>query len=87
MTGPTYTVGQLARMSGTSVRTLHHYEQMGLLVPARRENGYRVYTSADAARLQQDIDYMRQSADGDGHTADLAADVARQLRDAIERLK
>ena len=41
----------------------------------------------DAARLEQDIDYMRRHVDEDGHTADLAADVARQLRDAIERLK
>ena len=53
MAQATYTVGQLARMSGTSVRTLHHYEDMGLLVPARRANGYRTYTSADAERLQQ----------------------------------
>lgn len=52
-----YTPKQLARMSGVSVRTLHHYDQIGLLVPARRGNGYRAYTSADAARLQQILLY------------------------------
>ena len=52
-----YTPAQLARISGVSVRTLHHYDQIGLLVPARRKNGYRTYTSADAARLQQILLY------------------------------
>ena len=51
--GGGYTPAQLARISGVSVRTLHHYDQIGLLVPARRENGYRVYRPADVERLQQ----------------------------------
>lgn len=52
-----YTPAQLARMSGVSVRALHHYDQIGLLVPARRDNGYRVYRTADVNRLQQILIY------------------------------
>jgi DNA-binding transcriptional MerR regulator len=49
-----YTVRQLADLSGTSVRTLHHYDQIGLLVPAfLGENGYRYYGEPQLLRLQQ----------------------------------
>ena len=48
MDGKRYSPAQLAQMSGVSVRTLHHYDQIGLLVPERRANGYRSYSSADA---------------------------------------
>jgi DNA-binding transcriptional MerR regulator len=34
-------VGELARLTGVSVRSLHYYEQMGLLHAQRQENGYR----------------------------------------------
>ena len=41
-------------MAGVSVRTLHHYDAIGLLVPQlRTAAGYRVYTDADLFRLQQ----------------------------------
>lgn len=47
-------VGELARRTGLSIRTLHHYDALGLLSPTRRsETGYRLYTPADVARLQQ----------------------------------
>jgi DNA-binding transcriptional MerR regulator len=50
----TYTVSQLARLSGTSVRTLHHYDAIGLLKPAAvGENGYRYYGRTELLRLQQ----------------------------------
>jgi DNA-binding transcriptional MerR regulator len=49
-----YTVCQLARLAGVSVRTLHHYDQIGLLQPGRRnQSGYRLYQPADLLRLQQ----------------------------------
>ncbi len=48
-----YTAHELARLSGVSVRTLHYYEEQGLLHPARRPNGYRDYGPADVRRLQQ----------------------------------
>jgi DNA-binding transcriptional MerR regulator len=49
----TYTVKQLAKLAGVSVRTLHYYDQLGLLKPDRRRNGYRQYGPAAALRLQQ----------------------------------
>ena len=49
-----YTVSQLAEMAGVSVRTLHHYDHIGLLKPSRRsEAGYRLYEGQDLLRLQQ----------------------------------
>ena len=49
-----YTVQQLARLAGVSVRTLHHYDHIGLLKPsARTAAGYRLYGEADLLRLQQ----------------------------------
>ena len=50
----TYRVADVARQSGVSVRALHHYDEIGLLVPTgRTEAGYRLYTDADLLRLQQ----------------------------------
>ncbi len=46
-------VSQLARRTGVTVRTLHHYEQRGLLRPAMRiDAGYRLYGEAELRRLQ-----------------------------------
>lgn len=45
-------VGELARRTGLTVRTLHHYDAIGLLTPTgRSESGYRLYGDADVARL------------------------------------
>jgi DNA-binding transcriptional MerR regulator len=50
----TFQVKDVARLAGVSVRTLHHYDSIGLLVPEiRTVAGYRVYTDADLLRLQQ----------------------------------
>lgn len=47
-------VGELAKQTGLSVRTLHYYDQIGLLVPSRNKgNGHRLYTETDIVRLQQ----------------------------------
>jgi len=49
-----HTVSQLAKLSRTSVRTLHHYDAIGLLKPATvGENGYRYYGRTELLRLQQ----------------------------------
>lgn len=49
-----YLVKELAELSGVSVRTLHHYDEIGLLVPKKRSQaGYRLYTRRDLLRLQQ----------------------------------
>jgi DNA-binding transcriptional MerR regulator len=48
------TVSQVARLSGVSVRALHHYDEIGLLQPSGRSaSGYRLYDDADLERLQQ----------------------------------
>lgn len=45
-------VGELAGRSGITVRTLHYYDNIGLLIPsARSDSGYRLYNRADIARL------------------------------------
>ena len=47
-------VGELARRTGLTVRTLHHYDEIGLLRPSlHTDSGHRLYTAADIARLQQ----------------------------------
>jgi len=47
-------VGELARRTGLTVRTLHHYDEIGLLKPSlHTAAGHRLYTAADVARLQQ----------------------------------
>ncbi|MFI9718595.1 MerR family transcriptional regulator [Streptomyces sp. NPDC052396] len=53
-----HTVGQLSGFAGVTVRTLHHYDRTGLLSPSERSPaGYRLYTDADLARLQQILFY------------------------------
>lgn len=49
----TYRVKDVAEIAGVSVRTLHHYDDIGLLVPKRSEAGYRLYDDDDLLRLQQ----------------------------------
>jgi DNA-binding transcriptional MerR regulator len=50
-----YTIAKLASAAGVSVRTLHYYDEIGLLVPAGHDgdNGYRYYGEAELLRLQQ----------------------------------
>ena len=49
-----HTVGQVAALARVTVRTLHHYDRIGLLVPSRRsETGYRLYDYGDLERLRQ----------------------------------
>ena len=50
----TWTVRELATLAAVSVRTLHHYDHIGLLPPARLgDNGYRSYGPGELVRLQQ----------------------------------
>lgn len=56
--GRMWKVGELAERTGLTVRTLHHYDAIGLLSPSGRTgsahgSGHRLYTAADVARLQQ----------------------------------
>ncbi|MER7013082.1 MerR family transcriptional regulator [Saccharopolyspora sp. NPDC000359] len=53
-----YSVGEAARISGVTVRTLHHYDEIGLLTPsARTAAGYRSYSDADLDRLRRILGY------------------------------
>jgi MerR family transcriptional regulator, thiopeptide resistance regulator len=53
-----HTVGDVARMAGISVRTLHHYDKIGLLSPQERTDaGYRVYGQSDVEQLQHILFY------------------------------
>lgn len=45
-------VGQLAGATGVTVRSLHHYDEIGLLVPSEQTTaGHRLYSEADVQRL------------------------------------
>ena len=49
-----YKANEFARLTGVTVRTLHHYDRLGLLKPSgRTPAGYRLYGERDFARLQQ----------------------------------
>ena len=87
----TYQVKDVARLTGVSVRTLHHYDAIGLLVPTgRTAAGYRLYTDADLLRLQQiligrelglPLEEIRQSLD------DARFDRKAALLDQRQRLR
>jgi len=54
VSGTRYQVKDVARLAKVTVRTLHHYDEIGLLVPSdRTDGGYRVYDDDDLLRLQQ----------------------------------
>jgi DNA-binding transcriptional MerR regulator len=56
----TLTVGQVAERFDITVRTLHHYDEVGLLRPSERSRaGYRLYAPGDLTRLQQIVVYRR----------------------------
>lgn len=48
-----YSIGEVANLARVSIRTLHHYDAIGVLVPSsRNEAGYRFYSAADLEKLQ-----------------------------------
>ncbi|MCW7945485.1 transcriptional regulator [Streptomyces hygroscopicus] len=93
-----YSVGQVAGFAGVTVRTLHHYDEIGLLVPGERTYaGHRRYGDADLDRLQQILFYRELgfpleevAALLDDPVADPRAHLRRQhelLTARIERLQ
>jgi MerR family transcriptional regulator, thiopeptide resistance regulator len=53
-----FTVKQLSKLAGVTPRTLHHYDEIGLLKPSRvGDNGYRYYGEESLLRLQQILFY------------------------------
>lgn len=84
-----YTVGEVAHLSGVTVRTLHHYGQIGLLVPGERTGaGYRLYTDDDLSRLTRILYYRDLGFALDAITTllDTAADPHEHLRRQHELL-
>jgi phosphoribosylaminoimidazole-succinocarboxamide synthase len=88
----TWTVGELAHQAGVSVRTLHHYDEIGLVSPTRSAAGHRRYTEPDVARLTQvvalrslglSLGEIRRCLDS-GEA--LAATLTRQLHDLDQRI-
>lgn len=78
-----WTVGEVADDYGITVRTLHHYDSIGLLEPSERSlAGYRLYTRADLARLARIVVYRR---------LEVPLEQIRELldgdTDAVEQLK
>lgn len=88
------TVGQVAALVGISVRTLHHWDQVGLVTPSERSRaGYRLYTPADLERLQQALLYretgmpLAQVAEVlDSPGTDASTHLARQRELLAERI-
>lgn len=78
-----YTVQALAKIAGVSVRTLHHYDEIKLLVPQRQKNGYRSYGEPELLRLQQ-ILFFREL---DVPLEDIAKILARKDFDMAASLK
>jgi DNA-binding transcriptional MerR regulator len=93
-----YLIREFAKLTRVTVRTLHYYDQVGLLKPSfERPNGYRVYTDADLLKLQQivtlkfmgfSLEEIRNLLESRGYEAVKALKVqAEAVRDEIARLR
>ncbi len=93
-----YLVREFAKLTRVTVRTLHYYDQIGLLRPSfERPNGYRVYTDVDLLKLQQivtlkfmgfSLDEIKRLLDSKGYQAVRSLKVqAEAVRDEIARLR
>ena len=76
-------IGEVARLAHVSVRTLHHYDAVGVLRPSgRSEAGYRLYTAEDLERLQTVLLY-KELGFGLGEIRDLLAEPGFDRREAL----
>jgi DNA-binding transcriptional MerR regulator len=93
-----YLIKDFADLTKVTVRTLHYYDQIGLLKPSfQKANGYRVYTDADLLKLQQivtlkfmgfSLDEIRELLDRKGYEVVKSLKIqAGAVRDEIERLR
>ncbi|MFJ1841038.1 MerR family transcriptional regulator [Streptomyces sp. NPDC088146] len=81
------TVGRVAELAGVSVRTLHHYDEIGLVQPsARTSAGYRAYSAGDVERLREVLAYRRLGF-GLREIADLVDDPATDAVAHLRRLR
>jgi len=80
-----YSVGEVARLAGVTIRTLHHYGEIGLLTPSGRASaGYRQYAAADLDRLGQILFYRELGFPLD-QIADLLDDPSANPVDHLRR--
>ena len=100
MTGAHWKIGELARIAGVTVRALHHYDSVGLLVPSERTSGgHRLYSAADVERLYkllalrqvglplEEIGPLLDSPDGIGDTVRRQLGRVEQQLGALEQLR
>ncbi len=74
MSAKLYTVSQVAGLARVTVRTLHHYDEIGLLEPSQRSrSGYRLYSLSDLERLHQILLFRELGFSLDGIQQVLAA--------------
>ncbi len=82
-----WTVGQVAGLAGVTVRTLHHYDEVGLVRPsARTATGYRAYSAGDMERLREVLAYRRLGF-GLREIADLVDDPSTDAAAHLHRLR
>jgi MerR family transcriptional regulator, thiopeptide resistance regulator len=80
-----YSVGEVSRLARVTVRTLHHYDEIGLLRPSgRTASGYRLYAPADLDRLQRVLCY-RELGFGLDEIASILDDPAVDPLDHLRR--
>jgi DNA-binding transcriptional MerR regulator len=80
-------VGRLAELAGVTVRTLHHYDEIGLVCPsARTAAGYRAYSAGDVERLREVLAYRRLGF-GLREVADLVSDPSADAVAHLRRLR
>jgi MerR family transcriptional regulator, thiopeptide resistance regulator len=100
MTGERWKIGELARIAGVTVRALHHYDSVGLLVPSERTgSGHRLYSAADVERLYrllalkevglplEEIGPLLNGEDGTKDTVQRHLGRVEQQLGALERLR
>jgi MerR family transcriptional regulator, thiopeptide resistance regulator len=100
MTGEHWKIGELARIAGVTVRTLHHYDSVGLLVASERTHGgHRLYSVADVQRLYrllalrrvglplEEIGPLLDGEDGIGDTVRRHLGRVEQQLGALEELR
>lgn len=79
-----HTVGEVAKLAGVSVRTLHHYDEIGLLTPSERSDAdYRLYGEADLADLQQVL-FFKELGFGLDEIGRIMRDPSFDRREALE---
>lgn len=92
-----WSVGEVARLAGISVRTLHHYDEIGLVPPSERTaGGHRQYVASDLERLRAvlawreldfSLDQIAELVDGDTGAHHALQDQRDHLNERIDRLR